>query len=105
MSVERWSAPTRTKPTPSALNWGDGSSPTTIVLPSGQDSFSASHTYVNNPAGVGSEDYTITGTVTNQYNQVGYASANVTVNKVAPQFTAADLSLSPRSPTRATRSP
>ena len=33
--------------------------------------------------------------VANQYNQVGYASASVTVNKVAPQFTAADLSLSP----------
>ena len=31
----------------------------------------------------------------NQYNQVGYASATVTVNKVAPQFTAADLSVSP----------
>ena len=33
--------------------------------------------------------------MTNQNNQVGYASASVTVNKVAPQFTAADLSLSP----------
>ena len=32
--------------------------------------------------------------MTNQNDQVGYASASVTVNKVAPQFTAADLSLS-----------
>ena len=32
--------------------------------------------------------------MTNQDNKVGYASASVTVNKVAPQFTAADLSLS-----------
>ena len=32
--------------------------------------------------------------MTNQYDQAGYASANVTVNKVGPQFTAADLSLS-----------
>ena len=78
-----------------SLNWGDGSAPTTIVLPVGQDTFSTSHTYLNNPAGVGSENYTITGSVTNQYDQVGYASASVTVNKVAPQFTAADLSLSP----------
>ena len=78
-----------------SLNWGDGSAPTTIFLPAGQDTFSTSHTYLNNPAGVGSENYTITGSVANQYNQVGYASASVTVNKVAPQFTAADLILSP----------
>ena len=78
-----------------ALNWGDGSAPTTIVLPTGQDTFSTSHTYLNNPAGVGSENYTIIASATNQYDEAGYASAIVTVNKVAPQFTAADLSLSP----------
>ena len=44
-----------------SLNWGDGSAPTTIVLPVGQDTFSTTHTYLNNPAGVGSENYTITG--------------------------------------------
>ena len=77
-----------------ALNWGDGSAPTTIVLPAGQDTFSTSHTYLNNPAGVGSENYTIIASATNQYDEAGYASAIVTVNKVAPQFTAADLSLS-----------
>ena len=77
-----------------ALNWGDGSTPTTILLPVGQDAFSTTHTYLNNPVGVETENYTITGSVANQYNQVGYASANVAVNKVGPQFTAADLSLS-----------
>ncbi len=60
----------------------------------GQDTFSISHTYLNNPAGVGSENYTITASATNQYGEAGYASANVTVNKVGPQFTAADLGLS-----------
>ena len=51
-----------------SLNWGDGSAPTTIVLPAGQDTFSTSHTYLNNPAGVGSENYTIIASVTNQYD-------------------------------------
>ena len=76
------------------LDWGDGSAPTTIVLPMGQDTFSTTHEYLSNPAGVESENYTIVGSATNQNGQVGYASASVTVNKVAPQFTAADLSLS-----------
>ena len=76
------------------LNWGDGSAPTTIALAAGQDTFSTTHAYLNNPAGVGSENYTIVGSVTNENGQVGYASASVTVSKVAPQFTAADLSLS-----------
>ena len=78
-----------------SLNWGDGSAPTTIFLAAGQDTFSTTHTYLNNPAGVASENYTIIASVTNQYNEADYASAIVTVNKVAPQFTAADLNLSP----------
>ncbi len=76
------------------LSWGDGSEPTTIILPAGQDSFSTTHTYLNNPGGVQSQNYTVVGTVTSQVGQVGYASAIVTVNKVAPQITAADLGLS-----------
>ena len=76
------------------LNWGDGSAPTTIALAAGQNAFSTSHAYLNNPAGVGSENYTIVGSVTNENGLVGYASASVTVSKVAPQLTAADLSLS-----------
>ncbi len=77
-----------------AFNWGDGSAPSTIVLPTGQDTFSISHTYLSNPAGVGSENYTIIASATNQYGEAGYVSAIVTVNKVGPQFTAADLGLS-----------
>jgi Ca2+-binding RTX toxin-like protein len=77
-----------------SLDWGDGSTPTTIALAPGVDIFSTTHAYLQNPAGVGSENYSIVGSATNQNGQVGYASANVTVNKVAPQFTATDLSLS-----------
>ncbi len=77
-----------------SLNWGDGSAPTTIVLPMGQDTFSTIHTYLSNPAGVESENYTIVASATNQNDEAGYASASVTVSKVAPQFTAADLTLS-----------
>ncbi len=77
-----------------SLDWGDGTAPTTIILPIGQDTFSTTHIYLQNPPGVASENYTIVGSAANQSGQVGYASASVTVNKVAPQFTAADLSLS-----------
>ena len=77
-----------------SLDWGDGSNPTTIVLPQGDDTFSTTHTYLQNPPGVDSENYTIFGSATSQNGQVGNASASVTVNKVAPQFTAADLTLS-----------
>ena len=77
-----------------SLNWGDGSVPTTIVLPPGDDAFSTTHTYLQNPPGVGSENDTIAASVANQNGQVSYASASVTVNKVGPQFTAADLCLS-----------
>ncbi len=76
-----------------SLDWGDGSAPSTIVL-AGVDTFSTSHTYLQNPNGVESQNYTIVGSATNQNGQVSYASASVSVNKVAPQFTAADLSLS-----------
>ena len=77
------------------LNWDDGSPPTTIVVPLGQDTFSTTHAFLTNPADVQSEVYTIVGSVTSASGQVGYASANVTVSSSsAPQFRAADLSLS-----------
>jgi Ca2+-binding RTX toxin-like protein len=76
------------------LEWGDGSTPTTIVLAVGQHTFSTSHTFAANPAGVESQLYTIIGSVTNQNGQVGYASNTIYVNKVAPNLTPADLSLS-----------
>ena len=56
MSAGRSSAPAEPTPTRSRINWGDGSAATTIVLPPGQDTFSTSHTYLNNPPGVGSEN-------------------------------------------------
>ncbi len=77
-----------------SLNWGDASPPTTIILPAGQDDFSAQHGYPSNPTGIDSASYTIVGSVTNLNGQSGYASATVSVNKVAPQFTSSDLSLS-----------
>ena len=76
------------------LNWDDGSTPTTIVVPAGQDNFSIQHAYMSNPAGVESASYTILGSVTNQNGLAAYTSATVTVNKVAPTFTASDLTLS-----------
>ena len=76
------------------IDWGDGTTPTTIVLPPGVYDFSTPHTYLNNPPGVASGSYPVTAQVTNAQSQTGQASASVTVSNVSPQFTAADLSLS-----------
>ncbi len=72
------------------IDWGDGSAATatTIVLPPGVDDFSAPHTYLNNPPGVAAGSYVINATAsTTANNEIGQASANVTVSNVAPQFT------------------
>ncbi len=76
------------------IDWGDGSSPTTIVLPPGVDGFSTPHTYLNNPAGMSLKSYAILAQVTNEEYKGGNASASITVSDVSPQFVAADLSLS-----------
>jgi Ca2+-binding RTX toxin-like protein len=77
------------------IDWGDSSAATTIVLPPGDDTFSTTHPYLQNAPGVESENYAINALVTDQTtDKAGFASASVTVNKVAPQFTAGDLSLS-----------
>ncbi len=78
------------------IDWGDGSSPpSTLVLPPSVFTFSAPHTYLDNPSGQSSGTYSITAQVIDEEGQVGpAASSTVTVSNVAPQFTAADLSLS-----------
>src|SRR5262249_27983104 len=69
------------------LDWGDGLASTTIVLHPGQDFFSASHTYPNNPRGVAAKNYTIHASVTNQDYKIATTSATVAVHEVAPQIT------------------
>ncbi len=77
-----------------SIDWGDGSTGTTIVLAPGDDTFSSSHIYLNNPAGVTSGSYAIDALVTNDEGKTGTADTSVTIENVAPQFTAANLSLS-----------
>ncbi len=76
------------------ISWGDGSLSTMIPLGQGVDTFSTTHTYLNNPPGVSSGEYTISASVTNDEEKTGTASAEVLVSNVAPQFTSADLVLS-----------
>ena len=76
------------------IDWGDGSTDTTIVLPPGDDTFSAPHTYLNPPPGTASGSFAINASVTNEEGKAGTASTSIIVNKVPPQFTAADMSLS-----------
>ncbi len=76
------------------VDWGDGSTDSTIVLPPGDDTFSAPHTYLNSPPGTASGSFAINASVTNEEGKAGTASTSIIVNKVPPQFTAADMSLS-----------
>src|SRR5207245_1453437 len=65
-----------------AINWGDGSSNTTVNLAAGALTFSGiSHQYLDNPA---SGSYAISATVTDNDGASGSGSASVMVNNVAP---------------------
>ena len=77
-----------------SINWGDGSTDTTVVLPPGDYTFSDPHVYLNNPPGGASGDFAIQASVTDEEGEIGAASTSITVSNVPPQFTAGDLSLS-----------
>ena len=77
-----------------AIDWGDGSVLTSVVLPPGTFAFSVPHTYLNQPAGVASGVDAIHATVVDEDGKIGRASTSITVSNVAPQFTASNLSLS-----------
>jgi Ca2+-binding RTX toxin-like protein len=76
------------------IDWGDGTAQTSIVLPHGQLTFMAPHTYLNNPAGVASGSFAIKASVTDEDGKTGTATTSVTVANLAPNFTSADLLLS-----------
>ncbi len=77
-----------------AIDWGDGSVTTTLVLPPGVDTFVIPHTYLNNLPGTQSGSYPINASVTDEDGKFSLASASVLVANVAPEFTSADLKLS-----------
>jgi len=66
------------------INWGDGTSITSISLLAGVFKFSATHRYLDNPAGV---PPTINVTVADNWNGSAAGSTSVTVNNVAPVIT------------------
>ena len=67
------------------INWGPGEGTTTLNLPAGVSSFSASHQYLDdNPSGSSSDSYPISVTVTDNHGATGSGSTSVTVNNVAP---------------------
>ncbi len=77
-----------------SIDWGDGSLPTTISLASGIDNFQTSHTYLNNPSGVSTGDYSIQAIVTNDEGRTGSTSATIMVSNVAPAFLSGSPQLS-----------
>ena len=64
------------------IDWGDGSTTTSIDLAANVFTFSASHKYLDNKAA--NAPYTIGATVTDKDGGSGNGSASVTVNNVAP---------------------
>lgn len=71
-----------------SIDWGDGSAATVLSFTGGERTFSATHKYLDdNPTGTGSDVYTVAATVTDDDGGVGSASAEVTVNNVAPTAT------------------
>jgi hypothetical protein len=67
------------------LNWDDGSPTQTLNLAAGVTTFTATHRYLDDDLGSGSPSgYTITARVTDDNGGTTTASANLTVNNVAP---------------------
>jgi PKD repeat protein len=67
------------------VNWGDGSTPSTINLPAGTTSFEATHAYPDDdPTATPADNYTIAVTLTDDDTGSDNDSAAVTVNNVAP---------------------
>jgi hypothetical protein len=65
--------------------WGPGEGGTTLTLPAGVLTFSASHQYLDdNPSGTAADVYPVSVTVTDDDTGVGTAGTSVTVTNVAP---------------------
>jgi large repetitive protein len=70
------------------INWGDGSSNTTLNLPAGVLEFETTHQYLDdNPTNTASDDHTIQVTVTDKDGGSDSVETGVTVNNVAPVIT------------------
>jgi hypothetical protein len=66
------------------INWGDGSSPTTLELGVGATSFQTTHQYLDDDGPGSSTTYAITVSVADDDEQTSSQGTNVTVNNVAP---------------------
>jgi hypothetical protein len=74
------------------LSWGDGSPDTILSLAAGVLTFSASHRYLDNPAGQAHGGaFAVSGTVTDKDGDSGGGGTSVVVNNVAP----ANVTLTP----------
>jgi hypothetical protein len=67
------------------VDWGDGTTPTTIDRTAAQREFDATHTYVDdNPTATPSDHYTIKTTTTDDDTESGSTSQEITVDNVKP---------------------
>jgi len=67
------------------ISWGAGEGSTTLTLPAGVLTYSASHQYLDdNPTGTASDVYAVNVTVTDDDTGTGSASTSVTVKNVSP---------------------
>ncbi len=76
------------------LEWDDGTAPTTVTIPAGATSFTASHVYLEDSVGLPSGQFIIDAWLIGPVGPVGQDTAAVAVAEVAPTFTSSDLSAS-----------
>jgi hypothetical protein len=70
-----------------AIDWGDGSTPTSSVLAAGVLTFQATHQYLDdNPTGTPSDTYTISVTVGDKDLDSGSDGRTIVVNNLAPSI-------------------
>ena len=73
-----------------SIDWGDGSAPTLLNLPSGSYAFSAPHDYTNDDA----SHYSIGVTISDGLGQSAFAQTTIAISDPPPQFAAPGLVLS-----------
>jgi len=67
------------------VDWGDGSTPTTIARTAAERTFEATHTYVDdNPTATPTDHYTVKTTTTDDDTESGSTSQEITVDNVKP---------------------
>ena len=77
------------------IDWGDGSTPSEVVLPAGVRDFDVEHVYLDDtPGGTSSDNFMISVTIEDEDGDSGEADTQIEVNNVDPEIAPINLSAS-----------